>query len=489
MSRESEQQASSRETAASVDPLALSRLRPDWSASQPMTRAQKGVAAGLVAALLLAAAFFPLRTAQGLIAACTACYVVLTVYKFVVIRASLSPAAILRFSAGELAAQEPCEWPLFSILVPMYKEPETVGQMVASLAAMDYPADRLDVQILLEADDGATLAAARAVALPPGFRVTEIPASFPRTKPKACNIGLGLAKGEYLVIYDAEDLPEKDQLKKAVMAFEASPANVVCVQSRLNYYNPRQNILTRWFTAEYSAWFDLQLPGLAALKAVIPLGGTSNHFKTRVLRELLGWDAYNVTEDCDLGVRLARAGYATRMLETTTWEEACSDLAFWIKQRTRWQKGYIQTWFVHMRSPWRLFRELGPLNFLHYHLLIGGVTFSALVNPVFWLMALVWFVFRPEGVARLFPGPVFAAGAACLFLGNFVFVYVNLLGCCKRKNDHLMVWALLTPVYWMMMSYSGWRAFLQFFRDPFVWEKTQHGLVAAGGPKKHGIGK
>ncbi len=460
-----------------IDPLELSRRRPDWSASQPMTRMQKGVMIALSALTVLAFLIAPLTTARALIALCTLFYVVITLYKFIVIRASLSPSAIMRFSSQEIAAQEPREWPVFSILVPMYKEPETVKQMVASLEGMDYPADKKDVQILLEADDELTLSAARALTLPPGFRVTEIPESFPRTKPKACNIGLHLAKGEYLVIYDAEDLPEKDQLKKAVMAFEASPEKVVCVQSRLNYYNPRQNILTRWFTAEYSAWFDLQLPGLAALGAVIPLGGTSNHFKTRVLQELMGWDAYNVTEDCDLGVRLGRAGYATRMLETTTWEEACSNLRFWIKQRTRWQKGYIQTWFVHMRNPLKLLRELGFVNFLHYHLLIGGVTFSVLVNPVFWVMALIWFIFRPEGVAQLFPGPVFAAGAVCLFLGNFVFIYINLLGCCKRKNDSLMGWALLTPVYWMMMSYSGWRAFIQFFRDPFVWEKTQHGLV------------
>jgi cellulose synthase/poly-beta-1,6-N-acetylglucosamine synthase-like glycosyltransferase len=477
MSVGNEHQETPQKTAASVDPLELSHRRPEWSASQPMTRTQKIVTVALLA--LLAAAFLcsPLKTARGLIAACTFFYVILTLYKIIVIRASLSPDAILKFSDKEIAAQEPRAWPLFSILVPMYKEPETVKQMVASLAAMDYPADKKDVQILLEADDAVTLAAARALTLPPGFRVTEIPESFPRTKPKACNIGLHLAQGEYLVIYDAEDLPEKDQLKKAVMAFETSPANVACVQSRLNYYNPRQNVLTRWFTAEYSAWFDLQLPGLAALKAVIPLGGTSNHFKTRILQELMGWDAYNVTEDCDLGVRLGRAGFATRMLETTTWEEACSVLPFWIKQRTRWQKGYIQTWFVHMRDPLKLLRELGPVNFLHYHLLIGGVTFSALVNPVFWGMALVWFVFRPEGVAQLFPGPVFAAGATCLFLGNFVFVYVSMLGCCKRKNDSLMWLTLFTPVYWMMMSYSGWRAFIQFFRDPFVWEKTQHGMV------------
>lgn len=468
-------------TVTDIDPLELSHKRPDWSASMPVTRGQKRAMLAFVFVAAAAGLCAPLQTARVLIALCTLYYVISTLYKFVLIRASLSPSAMIRISPREIVERDVREWPLYSILVPMYKEPETVRQMVESLAAMDYPLAKLDVQILLEADDTATLAAARALPMPGGFRVTEIPPSFPRTKPKACNIGLQLAKGDFLVIYDAEDLPEKDQLKKAVMAFERSPEKVVCIQSRLNYYNPRQNVLTRWFTAEYSAWFDLQLPGLAALDAVIPLGGTSNHFRTRVLQELMGWDAYNVTEDCDLGVRLGRAGYTTRMLETTTWEEACSVLPFWIKQRTRWQKGYIQTWFVHMRHPFRLLRELGVANFLHYQLLVGGGVFSVLINPLFWLMALVWFVFRPAGVAQLFPGPVFAAGAMCLFLGNFVFIYVNLLGCCKRQRDDLMWWALLTPVYWVMMSYSGWRAFVQFFRDPFIWEKTQHGLMKKPG--------
>jgi cellulose synthase/poly-beta-1,6-N-acetylglucosamine synthase-like glycosyltransferase len=280
------------------------------------------------------------------------------------------------------------------------------------------------------------------------------------------------------VIYDAEDHPEPDQLRKAVLAFERADARVACVQSRLNFYNPRQNLLTRWFAAEYSAWFDMQLPGLAALRTVIPLGGTSNHFVTRVLHEVHGWDAYNVTEDCDLGVRLCRAGYTARMLETTTWEEACGSFPFWIRQRTRWQKGYIQTWLVHMRRPLVLCRELGWRNFLHFQLLIGGVVFSSLINPLFWGMALVWFVFRPAGLDALFPGPVFAIGTFCLFVGNFCFVYINLLGCFMRRYDDLLWWNLLTPVYWMMMSYSGWRAFLQFFRNPFYWEKTQHGHTA-----------
>ncbi len=461
---------------ASIDPLELSHKHPEWSASVPITAVQKRVVVVLFVLLLAAVIVAPLKTGQVLIAFCTIFYMILTLYKFIVIRSSISPDASISYTPEEIAAEEPREWPMYTVLIPMYKEPEVLQQMVKAMCDMDYPADKKDIQFLLEEDDLLTLNAARAMDMPQGFRIVEIPESFPRTKPKACNIGLYLAEGKYLVIYDAEDMPERDQLKKAVMAFERSDEKVACIQSRLNYYNPYHNILTRWFTAEYSTWFDLQLPGLAALKAVIPLGGTSNHFKTAILQELMGWDAYNVTEDCDLGVRLVRAGYATQMLTTTTWEEACSHLPSWIKQRTRWQKGYMQTWFVHMRHPLLLLKEIGLVNTLHYHLLIGGVTFSVLVNPIFWIMAVVWFIFKPAGVAMLFPGPVFAAGAFCLFAGNFVFVYVTMLGCYKRERDSLLWYALFTPVYWVLMSISGWRAFIQFFRDPFVWEKTQHGL-------------
>ena len=458
------------------DPLELASKHPEWSAKAPMNRSQKVTALAVVLLVALALLAAPLPAARTLVLLCTIFYLVATLYKIGLVRASAMPGAMMRFSSGQIAAAERRNWPVYSIIVPMYNEPETVPKMIASLKALDYPADRLDVQLLLEADDTPTLEAARTCELPSFVRVTEIPPSFPRTKPKACNIGLALARGEFLVIYDAEDRPEPDQIKKAVLAFDASPDNVVCVQSCLNYYNPRVNLLTRWFAADYSAWFDLCLPGLSALRAVIPLGGTSNHFETGILRELCGWDAYNVTEDCDLGVRLARAGYETRMVWTTTWEEACCDPHFWIRQRTRWQKGYIQTFMVHTRQPLKLLRELGWRGFIHFCLLIGGSVFSALINPVFWLMALVWFIFRPAGVDALFPGWVFAMSAFCLFVGNFAFVYINLLGCYRRNYDSLMWANLLAPVYWAMMSISGWRAFLQFFSNPFHWEKTKHGL-------------
>lgn len=456
------------------DPLELAAKRPDWSAKAPLTSTQKLAALALFALFAAGLAFAPLATGRLVIGFMTLFYLVSVVYRIVLVWASVRPDASFSFGPDDLA--KPREWPLYSILVPMYREPETLSQMIASLSHLDYPPDKLDIQLLLEADDALTLDAAQALRLPPFMRITRIPPSFPRTKPKACNIGLHEAKGEFLVIYDAEDRPEPDQLKKAVLAFAASPANVACVQSRLNYYNPRHNLLTRHFAADYSTWFDLSLPGLAYFRTVIPLGGTSNHFRTSILRELLGWDAYNVTEDCDLGVRLARAGYETRMLDTTTWEEACSSLPYWIRQRTRWQKGYIQTFFVHTRDFPRLVRELGPKNTFHFLFLVGGSVFSTLANPFFWAMTLAWFLFRPAGLDRLYPGPLFAASAFCLFAGNFIFFYVSLLGCYRRRYDGLLWANLLLPVYWALMSVSGWRAFLQFFTSPHQWEKTKHGL-------------
>mgnify|MGYP006290669673 CR=1 FL=1 len=462
--------------AVAGDPLALARERPDWCASVPIDRRQKLVLVLLSLALLAASIWQPWNTARGFVLLSTVFYLVFTFYKLLLVRLSVSREADIRVTPEEAAAIPDADLPVYSILVPMYREPDSVRHLVQALSAMDYPADKKDIQLLLEEDDRETRDAVDALDLPAGFRVTLVKESFPRTKPKACNIGLELARGKYLVIYDAEDRPEPDQLRKAVFAFSRMPPHVVCLQCRLNFYNPRQNLLTRWFTAEYSAWFDLSLPGLSAMDAVIPLGGTSNHFIASRLREMLGWDAYNVTEDCDLGVRIYRNGYRSMMLNTTTWEEACSSFWYWVRQRTRWLKGYIQTYFVHMRHPGRLARELGLRNFCHFQVLIGGIVFAFLINPLYWFLAFLWFLFRLEVLTNLFPGLVFAAGALCLFGGNFVFAYISAVGCYKRGYYDLVKLALLTPVYWVLMSYSSWRAFFQFFADPFTWEKTRHGL-------------
>lgn len=464
-----------------VDPLALSKEKPELSARIPIVRGQKIVLIGGSLFLLALVVWKPWQTVRTFVLLSTVFYLVFAVYKFLLVRFSVIKRSEILITDEDVAALKDSDLPVYSILVPMYHEPESVRQLVDALEKLDYPAEKKDVQLLLEEDDTATREAVAALHLPRGFRVTVVLQSFPRTKPKACNIGLEKAKGQYLVIYDAEDRPEADQLRKAIAGFSRVGPDVICLQSKLNFYNQRQNLLTRWFTAEYSAWFDLFLPGLSALHAVIPLGGTSNHFVTGKLEELLGWDAYNVTEDCDLGVRIYRSGYKVRMLNTTTWEEACSSLKFWLRQRTRWLKGYIQTYLVHMRQPFRLLKDLGLANFMHFQLLIAGIVFSSLINPLYWLLAILWFLFRLEILTSLFPVPVFAMGALCLFVGNFVFVYIGAVGCYRRGCYDLEKYTLLAWAYWILMSYSGWRAFGQFFTNPFHWEKTQHGLFRGNG--------
>ncbi len=465
-----------------IDPLALSRQRPDLSAVKPFWRGQIVTGAVLLALLLLLALWKPFAAGQLLIGLSTVLYILISSYKLLLVYCSVRFDSEIRFTSAELAELDESTLPVFSILIPLYHESESVGSLVRSLCRMDYPRDKLDIQLLLEEDDTLTREAVAAVSLPPEFRCTVVPVSLPRTKPKACNIGLALARGDYLVIYDAEDQPEPDQLKKAAAAFRQCGPEVVCLQSKLNFYNPRQNVLTRFFSAEYSAWFDLNLPGLSSLHAMMPLGGTSNHFRTEPLRQLLGWDAYNVAEDCDLGVRICRFGWKTRMLDTTTWEEACGDFPFWIRQRTRWFKGYMQAWFVHTREPVKLVRELGFRNSIHFLMLIGGMLFCLLANPVFWTFTAFWFVHRLKALDALFPPPIFLMGAVCLFIGNFAFVYSGALGCYRRRYYDLVKYALLMPPYWFCMSFAAWRALGQLITNPFKWEKTRHGVAGKTTP-------
>lgn len=463
------------------DPLELSRLNPVLSAKTVLYPRQKVQLLALLLVMNVCVLRDAGQTALVLIIGATFFYLLFMIYKLALVYFSIVSAAQIKVDASEIANLAAGDLPVYSVLVPLYHEAESLPALMESLRALDYPAEKLDVQLLLEEDDDETRAALANLRLTPGFSVTLIPPSLPRTKPKACNIGLAHARGTYLVIYDAEDQPEKDQLKKAVVAFRRVPPEVICLQCKLNFYNSRQNWFTRWFTAEYSAWFDLALPGLAALRAVIPLGGTSNHFRTAQLRALHGWDAYNVTEDCDLGIRIYRAGYSSRMLDSTTWEEACGQLKFWISQRTRWLKGYMQTYLVHTRHPLRLALELGPFNFCHVHLLLGGLVLNVLLNPVFWILTLLWFLLRLEALSALFPGPIFFMGALCLFAGNFAFLHIGAVGCFKRRYYDLVKYALLALPYWVLMSYCGWRALWQLCRQPFRWEKTRHGVFKRTG--------
>lgn len=307
------------------------------------------------------------------------------------------------------------------------------------------------------------------------FDPVVVPDAEIKTKPRACNYGLLRAKGEYCVIFDAEDDPEPDQLKKAAIAFSRASDDVVCLQSRLNFYNLKDNLLTRWFSLEYSFWYDYYLDGLDKVGAPLPLGGTSNHFRTKQLRELGGWDPYNMTEDADLGVRISRRRLKTAMLNSYTFEEANKRLPNWIRQRSRWCKGHFQTYLVHMRNPRKLLDDMGWKQFFYFQLTFGGNIFLPLINPLLWavtLLTLLW----PGGFNFLFFYPIVYICIFNLVIGNGVYMLLHMGPYVIKKHYTSIPLALLIPVYWVLISIGDWKGIIQLFTKPFYWEKTQHGL-------------
>lgn len=383
----------------------------------------------------------------------------------------------VKVSDEEVAALNDMELPTYTVLVPMYKEPEVLPIITEALRRLDYPLSKLDIKLILEDDDKQTIEAAKSLGLEGIFELIRVPPSLPRTKPKACNYALQFARGEYVTIYDAEDRPEPDQLKKAVIAFRKSSPSTAVIQARLNYFNAEENWLTRMFTLEYSLWFDFYLPALDALNIPIPLGGTSNHFKMHVLRHVQAWDPYNVTEDADLGVRFTGMGYRVGVVNSTTYEEANSQLASWIRQRSRWLKGYMQTYLVHMRHPRKLYRELGHVGFWGFQFFIGGTIVSVLLAPLLWVMFFVWLITRTHDLDMLFPPLVLYISLFNLLIGNGFLVYLSSLSVFKRRLFRLIPYSLSSPIYWLFMSWAGYRALWQLVHDPFYWEKTQHGLT------------
>jgi cellulose synthase/poly-beta-1,6-N-acetylglucosamine synthase-like glycosyltransferase len=382
------------------------------------------------------------------------------------------------------------QWPRYTVLCPLYREAAVVPQFVNAMKAMDYPHDRLQILFLTEEDDHATRDAIAAMDLPACFEILTVPDGQPRTKPRACNYGLMMATGDFVVIYDAEDKPDRLQLKKAVLAFALESDDVACVQAKLNFYNPNQNLLTRWFTTEYTLWFDLTLPGLQWARAALPLGGTSNHFRASILRQIGAWDPFNVTEDCDLGLRLAQHQLRTVMLDSTTYEEANSAVKNWIRQRSRWIKGYLQTYLVHMRRPMRYIRERRLRDFISLQAVVGARSAMLYVNPLMWVMLMIYLGFRPFVAGTfhvLYPAPVFYMGMSCFVFGNFIYMYTYLVACARRRQYNLMLFALCVPVYWAMMSVAASVAFIQLLYVPHYWEKTQHGLHLQAAKLRHMI--
>ncbi|HEX4302452.1 MAG TPA: glycosyltransferase [Rhizomicrobium sp.] len=361
------------------------------------------------------------------------------------------------------------ELPVYTILVPLYREANVLPRLARALLLLDYPHDKLDIKLIVEADDPHTLAVADALVGRGPFDVICVPTVGPRTKPKACNFALHFARGEFTVIFDAEDRPERDQLRKAVAAFRTLPARVACLQARLNFYNADENWLTRLFALDYALWFDVLLPGLDRIGVPMPLGGTSNHFRTAVLRELGGWDPFNVTEDADLGIRIAQLGNRVAMLDSTTFEEAPTRLDVWLKQRSRWLKGYMQTWLVHTREPFGLVRRAGIGGFFAFHLFIGGSVAASLANPLLWVLF---------GLSLMLPhgGASSMTALASLIGGNALLSVLATIGSLRRGWRDLAPYGLTVTLYWALISLAAWRGLKQLITDPFHWEKTAHGL-------------
>lgn len=454
----------------------LREKRPLSSASVAFVPWQKWLTLGLVAVVILALVFATIPTLTVLTAVCTAGYIATLADRLLLFSRGLARDAIFTVDDDEARAAPEQDLPPYTVLVPAYNEPEVVGDLIAAMTAIDYPAGKLQVLLLLEEDDAVTIAAAREAGLGEIVEILLVPAADPRTKPKACNYGLHFATGDVVTIFDAEDLPDPLQLRRVAVAFDRLGDDVACVQAKLAFHNGTQNMLTGWFTADYALWFNFVLPGLMRSNSPIPLGGTSNHIRRSVFDEIGAWDPYNVTEDADLGVRIAESGYRTAVLDSTTLEEANSDPINWIRQRSRWYKGYLQTWLVHVRRPVQLWRGIGTVGMLRFTTLLAGTPIIACLNMVFWLITISWLLGQPFLVEEIFPWYVYFPALISLVFGNSAVLYMNLVACRETGNSALWLACLTVPLYWLMMSVAAIKGTYQLIRNPSYWEKTFHGL-------------
>ncbi|MBS0232768.1 MAG: glycosyltransferase [Proteobacteria bacterium] len=365
--------------------------------------------------------------------------------------------------------------PTFSVLVPVYREVSIARALVGAMSRFDYPSDRLEILFITESDDAATRRALLEAGLVGNMRVITVPPGQPKTKPRALNYALQDARGTLVAVFDAEDHSDPDQLRLAAIAFVLGGPRLACVQARLAVSNPDDSFLSRQFMLEYAALFGGVLPALDHLGLPIPLGGTSNHFRRDVLLKCGGWDPFNVTEDADLGIRLARLGYDVSVIESQTMEEAPVRWRVWLGQRTRWIKGWMQTYLVHMRRPYRLWRDLGPWRFVGFQMTICATLISMLAHPWFYILAGL------HGAAglRILPESHLLVW---LFAGNLLAGYGSaalLIVVTSDASDFSgrLFSIFFLPLYWLAISFAAYRAVLDLVRRPYFWEKTMHGAA------------
>jgi hypothetical protein len=365
--------------------------------------------------------------------------------------------------------------PIYSIMVPLYLEADIIERLITNLNEINYPKNKLQVLLVLEESDKVTQAALKRISLAENYKVILVPHSYPKTKPKACNYALQYVTGEYLVIYDAEDAPDKLQLRKALYCFLESNKDVVCCQAMLNYYNYSENWLTSMFAVEYAILFNRILPALEELSLPIPLGGSSNHFKVQILKSLGGWDSYNVTEDADIGIRYAKENLKVRMFNSITAEESPISLKAWLNQRARWIKGFWQTYFIHMRSPIKLFKALGLSGFISFTILFAVVNFLYLALPI----TLCLMIFLALGFINFTSMQLIIVNFlsySSLFFGIVTMIWSAYDA--KKALGHLKdiksIWTF--PLYITLLPIAGIMAFYQIITKLHFWSKTQHGV-------------
>lgn len=367
------------------------------------------------------------------------------------------------------------ELPDYTILIPLRDEAGMVPQLVRAMTALDYPPEKLDIKFIVESVSAQTIDAVRAHLSNPCFELIIVPEAPPHTKPKALNFAMPMARGACVVVYDAEDIPEPSQLRRAATAFANNPGTD-CLQAELRVENPGDSWLSALFAAEYSGLFGVMLPALARWRFPLPLGGTSNHFRIEALKAAGGWDAFNVTEDADLGVRLSRLRYRVQTLPSITLEEAPISLKAWLAQRTRWMKGWMQTFIVHNRHPILFFRDMGWRNFVAFQLFVGGMVLSAPLHLVF-LLALIARIALDGQQGIGIEGGVGFAHLFLLVAGYIGSASHMIIGAARLNRRGLMTYQLLLPIYWALIGVAAFRAGYELITRPFFWAKTQHGLT------------
>ena len=361
--------------------------------------------------------------------------------------------------------------PIYTILLPVYREDHVILSLLDSIYELDYPKDKLDIKLVIEQFDRHTISFINQLKLDDSVHVVCVPNSLPKTKPKACSYALQFARGEYVAVYDAEDKPDPNQLRKVLAVFENGQKDLVCVQARLNYYNKDESLISTFFSIEYSLLFDYFLRGLELLSIPIPLGGSSNHFKKSALVELGAWDPYNVTEDADIGIRLALHGYKVKVIDSLTLEESPIKLQDWINQRSRWIKGHLQTTLVHGRNLKYVVSKIGLARF------IGFNYFIFLPIGSYVLQFLVFFL----GQVYLFTdflSDKYESLALFSFWNSFLWIlvmYVSALDVKFKYNWHSLRWRLIFyPFYYLLHPFAAFKAISQLMTDPYYWHKTNH---------------